>query len=38
MTRDVMGLKAEELIEGLEYAGVATYLGAADEARVNLFI
>jgi peroxiredoxin family protein len=33
-----MGLRREELIDGLEYAGVATYLGEADEANVNLFI
>ncbi len=32
------GCKAEELIDGLEYAGVASYLGDADEANVNLFI
>ncbi|MHB0884353.1 MAG: DsrE/DsrF/DrsH-like family protein [Bacillota bacterium] len=38
MSMDVMGLRAEELIDGLEYAGVATYLGEADEANVNLFI
>ena len=38
MSMDVMGLKEEELIDGLEYAGVATYLGDADEANVNLFI
>lgn len=38
MSMDVMGIQAEELIDGLEYAGVATYLGAADEANVNLFI
>ena len=38
MSMDVMGLKEEELIDGLEYAGVATYLGEADEAGVNLFI
>jgi peroxiredoxin family protein len=38
MSMDVMGLKPEELIDGLEFAGVATYLGEADEARVNLFI
>jgi len=35
---DVMGIRAEELIDGIEYAGVATYLGEADEANVNLFI
>lgn len=38
MSMDVMGIKEEELIDGLEYAGVATYLGEADEANVNLFI
>ena len=38
MSMDVMGLKQEELIDGLEYGGVATYLGDADEANVNLFI
>lgn len=38
MSMDVMGIRAEELIDGLEFAGVATYLGEADEANVNLFI
>lgn len=38
MSMDVMGLSKEELIEDLEYAGVASYLGEADEAGVNLFI
>jgi len=38
MSMDVMGIKEEELIDGVEFAGVATYLGEADEANVNLFI
>ena len=38
MSMDVMGIKKEELVDGLDYAGVATYLGEADEANVNLFI
>ncbi|MHB1041593.1 MAG: DsrE/DsrF/DrsH-like family protein [Eubacteriales bacterium] len=38
MSMDVMGFSEEELIDGLEYAGVATYLGEADESNVNLFI
>ena len=38
MSMAVMGLKEEELIDGLEFAGVASYLGEADEANVNLFI
>ncbi len=38
MSMDVMGLTKEDLIDDLEYAGVATYLGDADESNVNLFI
>ena len=38
MSMDVMGIKAEELVDGLEYVGVASYLAEADEANVNLFI
>ncbi|AEF93559.1 hypothetical protein Desca_0674 [Desulfotomaculum nigrificans CO-1-SRB] len=38
MSMDVMGFKPEELIDGLEFAGVASYLGEADQANVNLFI
>ncbi|WP_170885546.1 DsrE/DsrF/DrsH-like family protein [Bacillus alkalicellulosilyticus] len=38
MTMDLLGLKQEELIDGLEYAGVAAYLGDAEEGNVNLFI
>jgi len=38
MSMDVMGIKEEELIDGVELAGVATYLGAAEESNVNLFI
>lgn len=38
MSMDVLGIRADELIDGLEFAGVATYLGEADEANVNLFI
>lgn len=38
MSMDVMGIKPEEIIDGVEYAGVATYLGEADGANVNLFI
>ena len=38
MSMDIMGLRPEELIDGLEFAGVASYLGDADEANVNLFI
>jgi len=38
MTMDLLGLKQEELIDGLEYAGVAAYLGDAANGKVNLFI
>ena len=38
LSMDILGFKQEEMIDGLEYAGVASYLGEADEANVNLFI
>lgn len=38
MSMDVMGIKKEELIDGIEFGGVASYLAAAEEADVNLFI
>ncbi|MDY8023330.1 DsrE/DsrF/DrsH-like family protein [Paenibacillus polymyxa] len=38
MTMDLLGLQQEELIDGLEYAGVAAYLGDASQGKVNLFI
>ncbi|MDR4947514.1 DsrE/DsrF/DrsH-like family protein [Neobacillus cucumis] len=38
MTMDLLGLKEEELLESIEYAGVAAYLADAEEGNVNLFI
>lgn len=38
MSMDVLGIKKEELIDGLEYAGVATYLAEADDSNINLFV
>lgn len=38
MSMDVMGIKEEELLDGVELAGVATYLGAAETSDTNLFI
>jgi peroxiredoxin family protein len=38
LSMDILGFKEEELIDGIEFAGVAAYLGEADEANVNLFI
>lgn len=38
MSMDIMGIKKDELIEGIEYGGVAYYLNEADRAGYNLFI
>lgn len=38
MSMDIMGITKEELIDGVELAGVASYLGDAEESNVNLFI
>jgi peroxiredoxin family protein len=38
MTMDLLGLQQEELLEGIDYAGVAAYLADAEEGNVNLFI
>ncbi|MHC0039321.1 DsrE/DsrF/DrsH-like family protein [Pseudoneobacillus sp. C159] len=38
MTMDLLGLQQEELLDGIEYAGVAAYLADAEEGNVNLFI
>ena len=38
MSMDVMGIKKEELIDGIEYAGVASYLSDAHDSKVNLFV
>lgn len=38
MSMDIMGVAREELIDGVEIGGVATYLEAASNANVNLFI
>lgn len=38
MSMDVMGITAEELIDGIEYVGVGSYLGDAEQSNVNLFI
>jgi NADPH-dependent 2,4-dienoyl-CoA reductase/sulfur reductase-like enzyme/peroxiredoxin family protein/rhodanese-related sulfurtransferase/TusA-related sulfurtransferase len=38
MSMDVMGIKREELVDGLEIGGVASFLGEADESNVTLFI
>lgn len=38
MSMDVMGITPEELIDGVELAGVASYLGDAEQSSVNLFV
>jgi peroxiredoxin family protein/rhodanese-related sulfurtransferase/TusA-related sulfurtransferase len=38
MSMDLMGIKQEELIEGVEQGGVAMYLAAAEKSYTNLFI
>lgn len=38
MSMDIMGITKEELLDGVELAGVASYLGDAEESNVNLFI
>lgn len=38
MSMDVMGVAAEELLDGVKIGGVATYLAEAEESNLNLFI
>jgi peroxiredoxin family protein len=38
MSMDLMGIKEEELIDGVEQGGVAMYLSQTDKAGTNLFI
>lgn len=38
MSMDVMGLTADELIDGVEIAGVASYIESAEQSDMNLFI
>jgi peroxiredoxin family protein len=38
MSMDVMGIHREELVDGIEVAGVADYLGSASGSSTNLFI
>jgi len=38
MSMDIMGLERDELVAGVEYGGVASYLAKASKSKVNLFI
>lgn len=38
MSRELLGVRDDELIDGLELGGVATFLGDASRSKVSLFI
>jgi peroxiredoxin family protein len=38
MSMDLMGIHKEELLPGIEYANVGTFIDAADRSRMTLFI
>ncbi|OPJ59136.1 CoA-disulfide reductase [Clostridium chromiireducens] len=38
MSMDLMGIKKEEFIDGVEIGGVASYLGSTEDSGLNLFI
>ena len=38
MSMDVMGIKQEELIDGVDLGGVAAYMGDVDTANHNIFV
>jgi peroxiredoxin family protein len=38
MTMGIMGISKEELLDGLDYGGVVTYLADAGDSRITLFI
>jgi len=38
MSMDVLGIKKEELIDGVEFAGAAAFLDYAADADINLFV
>ncbi len=38
MSMDLMGVKEEEIMEGVNFGGVATYLAEGEESDINLFI
>jgi peroxiredoxin family protein len=38
MSMEVMGIHEDELIDGIDFAGVGAYLGDAAESKVTLFI
>ncbi|MBP1950923.1 DsrE/DsrF/DrsH-like family protein [Virgibacillus litoralis] len=38
MTMDLLGLQKDELLDEIEYGGVAAYIGEAEDGNVSLFI
>jgi peroxiredoxin family protein/TusA-related sulfurtransferase len=38
MSMDLMGIKEEELIDGIEYAGVGSYISSNENAGTTLFV
>jgi peroxiredoxin family protein len=38
MSQDVMGIKKEELIPGISFGGVGTFIDSADKSNITLFI
>jgi len=38
MTMDLLGIAESDLIDGVEFGGVATFLGEAQESGTTLFI
>jgi peroxiredoxin family protein len=38
MSMEAMGITAEELIDGVEFGGVADFLGSSQKSGTNLFI
>ncbi|MFC4558511.1 DsrE/DsrF/DrsH-like family protein [Virgibacillus kekensis] len=38
MTMDLLGLQKEELLDDIEYAGVAAYIGDSEDGNITLFI
>jgi peroxiredoxin family protein len=38
MTMDVMGIKQEDIIDGVEFGGAATFMDIAADAQISLFV
>ena len=38
MSMDIMGIRKEELIDGVELGGVSTFLGSGEQSEMSLFI